>query len=213
MDKDVNLLSTPWFDEWAKDYFRGWFIFLDSSSSALALELELSGTDYLKDSIVPASGFFSFNQYYSREFIRRPVDPNERNFISPVDGCVLEVSNVSTSPIANIGGFKVNPLDFFRSSNYSSYFSNGFIVHQELDNNGNSALSQCHDCTLIFLGYHRFHSPLDGTILEISIISENISSDLSYSKELNNVIAIEGNKFKFFQSRCMIILSTSIGKV
>lgn len=137
VDESANLLSTPWFELWTKEYFRTWFTYLDSPLSAITLEVELNNTDYLKDSLTPPSGFMSFNQYYIREFIRRPIDRNNMSFSSPVDGCVSETTTLSSNPFVNVGGFKVSAFDFFKLSNYSSSFANGIMIHQVLDNNGN----------------------------------------------------------------------------
>lgn len=159
---------------------KNWCAFLDSPASQYVLNtgkygwLSPSAYTYNKldefiipDKNAPHWGFPSFNAYFHREIKpdQRPIagKGDNRIIVSPNDGQVYDlqrkVSYSNTFWIKSQPYSLVNMLD---NSEYTSRFVGGDVLQAFLSG----------------ANYHRWHAPVDGTIVEARIINGLMFSEL-----------------------------------
>jgi len=111
----------------------------------------------LKEYVVPKVGYQSFNQFFTRELkdqaksrpVSNPKDPSilvasadsEINFIQ---------SDLTLETRLNVKSRQINVKDLFNQSKFAKRFAGGTAV----------------SCVLLPNNYHRYHSPVDGEIVE-----------------------------------------------
>lgn len=131
--------------------------FMDSHQSTGSIKQWLSDSSlHNNEYIIPASGYQSFNQFFTRTLKpgMRPVARVDDNsvIVSPVDGVVswlnVDLKSDSTLPVKGRMKLSVNQLLG------NSMFANNFI--------DGTALS----VILLPKNYHHFHSPVSGQLVE-----------------------------------------------
>ncbi|MDG2228929.1 MAG: archaetidylserine decarboxylase [Gammaproteobacteria bacterium] len=110
--------------------------------------------EYKKQSI---HEFKHFNDFFTREFQddARPIMAGKDNIVSPVDGKVIEFGNIEGQELIQIKNSKynLNELLNFNSKNIQTYKDGSYIT-----------------IYLAPYNYHRVHMPVDGMLLENTII-------------------------------------------
>ena len=103
--------------------------------------------------------FTSFNDFFIRELKSnaRKIDTNKNVLISPADGKIFAYQNIDKQDFI-VKGYKFNVQDFLNNNKLSINYKNGALIIVRL-------------CPT---DYHRFHFPVDGTILE----NKKIEGDL-----------------------------------
>jgi phosphatidylserine decarboxylase len=177
-DDSVIVQIIDWFSDWLVAYATTWGKYLDTSESWNDEYLEgvfehspwYSITDYMIyqggdpakfESWRPnsPSGWRTFNQFFARELnpgLRPVMEPTDNAYVtSPADcgyhqdfliGPDSEVTEVTLKGTHRIGNVK----DLLAGSGYADQFANGHFVHY----------------FLAPYSYHRFHTPVAGTVNE-----------------------------------------------
>lgn len=160
----------PWFSDWLVGYANVWGDFLDTTDSfsdeILQTFLIDSPKYRVQDSMIgdpprpnAPSGWLTFNQFFARELnpgLRPIADPTKNTTVTaPADSTYkahYAIAADSSIPKITIKGTHTyaNVKDLLAGSQYADSFANGYFIH-------------------FFLGpysYHRFHTPVAGTVKE-----------------------------------------------
>jgi phosphatidylserine decarboxylase len=115
----------------------------------------------LREYNIPAGGYKSFNQFFTRTFKdidqSRPISEPDNDSIltssadSEINFIQTELTLSTDIPVKTT---KINVLDLLNQSPYASNFEGGTAV----------------SCVLMPNDYHRYHSPVSGTIVESAIV-------------------------------------------
>lgn len=150
------ILSEPGLN-WSLSFIEERGKFMDSPESAKIIEEWLSDNSLgNEDFILPADGFKSFNDFFTRDLKpgARPIDDatDDAILISPADGIINMIANELTldTEIPTKGRMTMNLNSLLDHSKYAQKFVGG------------SAMA-------IFLmpdNYHHYHSPTTGKIVE-----------------------------------------------
>ncbi len=173
------------FNQSITDVLQEWCDYLDSEKSTNVLNTSEFGwlsdsaqkyTD-LKDFVVPDYnaphfGFQSYNAFFHRQIkpeLRPIASPNDQSVIvSPNDGTIYQIaSNIQKTTNFWLKGQTYSLINVLNNSEYVDEFVGGDMVQTFLSGND----------------YHRFHSPIDGTILKTEIVQGLTFSQRSSEKE------------------------------
>jgi phosphatidylserine decarboxylase len=94
--------------------------------------------------------FTSFNDFFTRRLKAsvRPVDPDPSVLVSPADGKLLAYNDLAGQDFI-VKGYRFNVYEFLRDSSLAKEFADGSMIIVRLAP----------------VDYHRFHFPVDGTLL------------------------------------------------
>jgi phosphatidylserine decarboxylase len=94
--------------------------------------------------------FSSFNDFFTRKLRPsvRPVDPDPAVLVSPADGKLLAYEDLSGEDFI-VKGYRFNVYEFLKDSSLAKEFADGSMIIVRLAP----------------VDYHRFHFPVDGTLL------------------------------------------------
>jgi len=97
------------------------------------------------------SQFSSFNDFFTRHLkpATRPIDTNPRTVVSPADGKLLAYQNLSNRDFI-VKGYRFDVFQFLHDSALAQQYKNGSMIIIRL-------------CPT---DYHRFHFPVEGTVLK-----------------------------------------------
>lgn len=203
--------SIPWFSEWLVSYAGCWGSFLDTTESfdhgALQSFIQWSPKYRVEDSMVDGkpnapSWWLTFNQFFARE-----LNPGLRPISQPTDNTVLVAPADCTfkatyaisadSRIPDITIKKTHTFasvtDLLKGSKYAGAFANGQFVHY-------------------FLGpysYHRFHTPVAGTIRECYPVSGSVYLDVNLAKAQFDAPDSSEGGYEFAQARGVLVVDTT----
>eukprot|EP00210_Caulerpa_lentillifera_P007544 g7207.t1 len=200
--------------EWIVHFMESWGMYLNTIESAKYIQTfkedpTLEWNDYMK----PPSGYLTFNQFFARHVKpgKRPIagmnDP--RVIVSPADSMLIgsweisENSDIHVEKVLDLKGLKWSIEELLTDSPYSGAFKGGIFSHSFL-NVGD---------------YHRFHSPIEGKVLEAKIIKGQIYCDITVVEKMDGerkVHVLEANDetgFQFTQMRGLVIIDSPFGLV
>ncbi|MCV7191244.1 phosphatidylserine decarboxylase [Mycolicibacterium brumae] len=160
--------------------------------------------------MAPPSGYFTYNQFFARHIKpgMRPIAAiaDDSVITSPADCTFVdywEVDNDSNIFIES-KGLQWSIKDLLADSDYADEFAGGIFTHSFLNTND----------------YHRWHTPVSGTILEAKIIQGQDYLDIGVvpgpvvdGKQTHNVTILDGTGYQFVQTRGMIVIDSPIGLV
>lgn len=222
--KDPNRKTTGNdFTDWMVHFANDWGYFLNTPESITAKTLqsfiddpEFKMFQYLmpakaytprdsKSGLKPnhPSGWKTFNQFFAREINpgMRPVAGMFKDdiIVSPADSTFKSKFKIGSDSVVKIKGtHKYHVEKLLDNSPYQGRFANGMYYHAFLGPND----------------YHRFHSPVRGTVLESRAVQEKVFLDV--------VIKSDGtfdapdsaeNGYEFSQTRGIIVLDSPVGLV
>lgn len=132
--------------------------FMDSPESLLFIkEWTHDPTTHIEDFIVPAGGFKSFNEFFTREL---NLSRNPRPIAAPDDDSVVTatadseinfiLSDLTLTQELDVKSRQLNVLQLLNNSQYARFFEGGTAI----------------SCVLMPQSYHHFHAPVTGTIVE-----------------------------------------------
>ena len=203
---------------WIVDYAKAWGAYLDEHASAQHIDTFRTNPAFCWDDYMPLpSGYRTFNQFFARHVKpgRRPVAAlsNAEVIVSPVDASFIgewPIGNDSTidvvSPSIDAKGLRWSIEELLRDSAYADRFAEGVFTHVALRT----------------FDYHRWHSPVAGTVLEARIIQGQASLDVAVVLEPpsrdgrpagRRLRAVEGTGYQFVQTRGLVVLDSPIGLV
>lgn len=149
------------------------------------------------------SGWQTFNQFFAREMNPglRPVAGmfDDRIIVSPADSTFKNKFHITGDSVVRIKyTHKYHVEKLLDGSPYQGRFSNGMFYHAFLGPND----------------YHRFHTPVRGTVLESRAIQEKVYLDVVITPE-GTFDAPDGSEdgYEFTQTRGLLVLDSPIGLV
>ncbi len=107
--------------------------------------------------------YASFNQFFTRELKEgaRPIDPNPRSIVSPADGCISQIGQITDGDI-----FQAKGASFSAHALLGGSEDTARVFHRGI-------------YTTIYLSprdYHRVHMPFSGRLLEARYIPGRLFS-------------------------------------
>jgi len=186
-----------WLVTFAKDHGN----FLDTTESAKELDTFIKDPEYrIQEYDRGPSGWLTFNQFFARHVKpgKRPVaEPcNDAIIVSASDSVYLGCWPITGNLKVTAKGSSYRIKELLEGSPYQDRFSNGFFTHSYLDTND----------------YHRYHTPVPGTIKEARIIPGR-----SFVEETRNDEGKLETKdevgFQFRQTRGLLIIDSPVGYV
>jgi len=136
--------------------------------------------------------YISINEWFIRHLATgaRPISNTTGSFVAAADGRMMVFTNIWTSTRFWIKSSRVNTIDILDSTTWANYFNGGDLAIYRLAPQD----------------YHRFHSPVAGTIVHVSYVTGtlfSVSADAATSK----------NAAFLNQRHVVIIDSPEFGKV
>lgn len=216
----LTLQKYPEFRKWMVDFANDWGSYLNTTDSIDEKTLQSFINDpafNMDQFMMPPSaytpvgkevksngpsGWLTFNQFFAREVnpgLRPVSDPYDDEVITcPADSkfkATFPINQDSEVVIKETHKYKVS--DLLHGSPYQDDFINGTFYHRFLGPND----------------YHRFHAPVSGTVLESRAVQANVYLEVTITDgEFDAPDSADGG-YEFSQTRGILILDSSIGKV
>ena len=196
---------------WCKQYASEWGEFLSTEESWNDEYYKLACKD---ESFGMKKGWYansniwgSFNEWFSRHLkdeSQRPV--SDADIVSPADSTPQGIWEIDENSQIDTG-VQLKSSEFYsvkeiigEDSEYETCFANGTMTHTFLDVND----------------YHRYHFPLDGTILEVRKIPalDAVGGLVAWSEEKNRYVLYDENPgWQSIETRDCLIMETEYGLV
>lgn len=187
---------------WTVKFIKERGKFMDSKASLKYIKDWLKATD-LNDFIVPKGGFKSFNEFFTRELNPKA---NARPIAHPEDDSVVVASadseiNFIESDLTLTTGIhvktrEINVKDLLNNSKYAPHFEGGTAI----------------SCVLMPNNYHRYHSPVNGQIVESEEVKGIYNGIMDGEHWFNNFNVGESDTdFSIFEDfhRAYFVIETS----
>lgn len=202
---------------WIVEFAQAWGRYLDEPESAAHVDsFRTNPAFHWDDYMPPPSSYRTFNQFFARHVKpgRRPVAGmcDASVVVSPVDACFIgqwPIASDSTIEVAaqsvEAKGLRWSIQELLRDSEHAERFAGGIFTHSALRT----------------FDYHRFHSPVGGTVREARIVQgqayldvDVIESTARSGSEARRVLhAVEGTGYQFLQTRGLVVIESAIGLV
>jgi len=216
--------------------FKNWMIlfaqqygaFLNSPQSANDLQSFLDDKGFVIDNfIIPPGGFNNFNTFFCRNIKpgKRPIGTKTLPLVNSPDGLAPNPKedpneihknmcddNVITVPADSVfkGSWRIDEQDevtiskgntysintLLKDTKYADRFKNGIFTHSYLT----------------VLTYHRYHTPVRGTILETKALSGDVFANVLIDKK-GDLGATDYTDYQFNQERGLLVLDSPVGLV
>ena len=202
---------------WIVDFAKAWGAYLDEGESAKHIDSFRTDPAFCWDDyMLPPSGYRTFNQFFARHVKpgRRPIaalnDPAV--IVSPADASFMGLWPIDAdstlmieAPLIEAKGLRWSIAELLAGSQYADRFAGGIFSHVALRT----------------FDYHRFHSPVSGTVLETRIIQGQAYLDVDVIESVGKpgespkrqLHAVEGTGYQFVQTRGLVVLDSPIGLV
>ncbi|MBE0646578.1 MAG: phosphatidylserine decarboxylase [Bacteroidales bacterium] len=216
------------FKNWMILYAQQYGAFLNSPQSANDLQSFLDDRGFvIENFVVPPGGFNNFNTFFCRHIKpgKRPIGTNTLAYVNSPDGLApnpkedpamihknMADDNVITVPADSVykGWWKISDKgtitvskgntysidSLLEQTKYADRFRNGIFTHSYLT----------------VLTYHRYHTPVRGTVLETRVISGDVFANVLRDAK-GNLGATDGTDYQFTQERGLLVLDSPIGLV
>lgn len=144
--------------DWTVKFIKARGAFMDSKDSLQLIDEWLKDpSTHMDEFIIPEGGYKSFNEFFTRK-LKMSVDP--RPIAHPDDDSVLTASadselnfiesELTLDTLMNIKGRQISMNNLLAESKYAEHFVGGNAI----------------SCVLMPNDYHRYHSPINGEIVE-----------------------------------------------
>jgi phosphatidylserine decarboxylase precursor len=208
-------------------FAKDWGSYLDTPASAKEVESFKSDPLFNWDEYMPPPSGFSpsqdykayrtFNQFFARHLKpgMRPIAGLRDNsvLVSPADYTFVgwwqigEHSDIYVQGekhgILEIKGIQWSIHELLKDSAYADRFQGGIFTHSFLNT----------------FDYHRWHTPVQGKVLEARVIQGqayldvNVAQRVVADKVVNVLNALDGTGYQFVQTRGLIVIDSPIGLV
>ncbi|MBU1727212.1 MAG: phosphatidylserine decarboxylase [Candidatus Omnitrophica bacterium] len=213
---------------WMIVYAQQYGAFMNSPLSANDLQSFIDDKGFvIENFVVPPGGFNNFNTFFCRHIKpgKRPIgaktlayeaaatglapnpkeDPNEihKNMADdkvitvPADSVYRgwwKISETNTITVSKGNTYSIDTL--LKHSKYADRFKNGIFTHSYLT----------------VLTYHRYHTPVRGTILETTVLSGDVFANVLIDKQ-GHLGATDGTDYQFTQERGLLVMDSPVGLV
>jgi len=218
IDPDVDPKTLTPLSEWIVRFAVSWGDYLDTTESAAQVESFKEDPMFNWDEYMPPpSGYLTFNQFFARHVKpgMRPVAGLRQDeiIVSPADCTFVGSWRISESGDITVYGEKDGLVEskglqwsigeLLSDSEYADRFRGGIFTHSFLNT----------------IDYHRWHTPVQGKILEQKIIHAqayldvNVTTVLEDGKPIKKLNALDGTGYQFRQTRGLIVIDSPIGLV
>lgn len=189
------------FLDWTRKFAADWGAFLDTPASAARLESFRANPNYrLQDFVEPEGGWKTFNEFFARQVLpgKRPVEDlhDDNAMVCPADSVYQGLWPIAPHSKITVKGWKWSVLDLLDGSPYRDRFDGGTFTHSFLDVND----------------YHRFHTPVAGTVKEVRKIPGAVTMDV-VKKHDGTLGVVDGMGYQFMQDRGLLVLESPLGLV
>jgi len=200
---------------WITSYARAWGSYLDTTDSVKEVDSFRTNPLFQWDEYMPPpSGYFTFNQFFARHVKpgMRPIAGlgDDKALISPADSTFVGSWTISErSKIyveenkLHIKGIQWSIHQLLDGSAYADRFRGGIFTHSFLNT----------------FDYHRWHTPVQGRILESRVIQGQAFMDIRVKtavvdgKSMSVLTASDGTGYQFVQTRGLVVIDSPIGLV
>ncbi|MBU1118834.1 phosphatidylserine decarboxylase [Patescibacteria group bacterium] len=223
--KDANFAD---FKNWMILFTQQYGAFLNSPQSANDLQSFIDDKGFvIENFVVPPGGFNNFNTFFCRHIKpgKRPIgtktlayensatglaqnpkeDPNEihKNMADdtvitvPADSVYKgswKISETNEITVSKGNTYSIDTL--LNHSKYADRFKNGIFTHSYLT----------------VLTYHRYHTPVRGTILEKKVLSGDVFANVLIDEQ-GHLGATDGTDYQFSQERGLLVMDSPVGLV
>ena len=206
------------------DFANSWGSYLDTTDSAKHLKSLKDDPLFKWDEYMPPPASYLPGEYYKayrtfNQFFAPHLKPGLRSIaglcennviVSPADSTffgwwqVSEKSNIYVEENKlDIKGIQWSIHQLLEGSVYADRFKGGIFTHSFLNT----------------FDYHRWHSPVQGKVLESLVIQSQAYLDVKVKKVMvdnklvNALNALDGTGYQFVQTRGLIVLDSPIGLV
>ncbi len=213
--------------KWIVKYANSWGSYLDTTDSAKEVKTFKDDPLFNWNEYMPPPASFlpqedykayrTFNQFFARHVKpgMRPIAGLRDNsvLVSPADCTFVgwwqigENSNIyvvgEKNGIVESKGIQWSIHELLKDSAYADCFKGGIFTHSFLNT----------------YDYHRWHTPVQGKILEAKVIQGQAYLDVDVNqvivdgKPVNHLNALDGTGYQFVQTRGLIVLDSPIGLV
>lgn len=216
------------FKNWMIIYAQLYGAFLNSPQSANDLKSFIDDKGFvIENFVVPPGGFNTFNAFFCRYIKpgKRPIGTKTLAYENAATGLPpnpeedrneihknMADDKVITVPADSVyeGSWKISETDtitvskgntcqidtLLKYSKYADRFKNGIFTHSYLT----------------VLTYHRYHTPVRGTILERKVFFGDVFASVTRDKE-GHLGASDGTDYQFKQERGLLIIDSPVGLV
>lgn len=201
--------------EWIVEFANAWGSYMDTLESADRIESFKTDPAFDWDAYMPLpSGYLTFNQFFARH-VKPGVRPiaaltDQSVVVSPADCTfvgwwpISETSqiNVMNNPL-DIKGIRWSIEQLLEGSAYADRLRGGVFTHSFLNT----------------YDYHRWHSPVQGKVLEAKVIAGqayldvNVVTRIANGEEVQHLNALDNTGYQFVQARGLVVIDSPIGLV
>jgi len=210
-DSSTIIQDIPWFSDWLIEYAKAWGSFLNTTESfnkeTLNSFFNNSPLYRVQDSMIDGrpnnpSGWLTFNQFFARQLnpgLRPITEPFDNKVVTTPADCTFRAqyyinadSSIPEITMKNTHKF-ANIEDLLEGSEYKNSFAKGTFVHYYLSP----------------FSYHRFHTPVSGTIKECYPIQGLVYLDVVIKNEQFYLPDNAENGYQFTQARGVMTIDTT----
>ena len=213
--------------QWIVRFANSWGSYLDTTESAKEVETFKNDPYFNWDEYMPPPASFLPDEDYKayrtfNQFFARHVKPGMRPIAGLLDDSVL----VSPADCTFVGWWQIGE----NSKTYVVGEKNGIVeskgiqwsIHELLKDSAYADRFKGGIFTHSFLNtfdYHRWHTPVQGTILEARVIQGQAYLDVVVNqilvdgKPVNHLKTLDGTGYQFVQTRGLIVIDSPIGLV
>ena len=215
--------------KWIVKYADAWGLYLDTPKSAKHVKTFKDDPVFHWDQYMPPPSNFGSDEDYKayrtfNQFFARHVKPGMRPIaglrdnnviVSPAD-CTFagwwqigndEQSNIyvqgEKNGIIESKGIQWSIQELLQDSDYADRFKGGIFCHMFLNS----------------IDYHRWHTPVQGKVVEARVIQGQCYLDVNVTQKwvngekFNFLNALDGTGYQFVQTRGLIVIDSPIGLV
>ncbi len=214
---------------WMVDFANAWGAFLDTPESAAHVESFKNDewftwheympppASYVGDPKLDWKAYRTFNQFFARHVKpgMRPIAglDDDSVIVSPADSTfvgwwqISQRSRIFVKQARHFNGVPWSIRQLLAGSEYADRFRGGIFAHHFLNS----------------FDYHRWHTPVAGTVLERRVIQGQVFLDVKtqkvivekdgVEKKVRVLNALDGTGYQFVQTRGLIVIDSPIGLV
>ena len=216
------------FKNWMVLYTQQFGAFLNSPQSGNDLQSFLDDKAFvIENFIVPPGGFNNFNSFFCRNIRpgKRPIGAKTLPYENSATGLApnpqedrneihknMADDNVITVPADSVykGTWKISDTDTIAVSKGNTYSIQELLKHTKYaDRFKNGIFTHSY---LTVLTYHRYHTPVRGTILELKQLSGDVFANVTRDDQ-GHLGASDGTDYQFSQERGLMVIDSPIGLV